>query len=88
MKSFEAKHYLLSVGLKEAAIESFENYPLSLPAIRSLNTALEFHPSVTFIVGENGSGKSTLLEALAVSQGFNPEGGTKKFQFFNKNLTL
>jgi predicted ATPase len=36
---------------------------------------------VTFFVGENGSGKSTLLEAIAVSMGFNAEGGTKNFRF-------
>jgi predicted ATPase len=36
---------------------------------------------VTFFVGENGSGKSTLLEAIAVSLGFNAEGGTKNFRF-------
>ena len=36
---------------------------------------------MTFFVGENGSGKSTLLEALAVSLGFNAEGGTKNFRF-------
>lgn len=39
--------------------------------------ALEFHPKVTFLVGENGSGKSTLLEALAVAWGFNAEGGNR-----------
>jgi len=32
-------------------------------------------------VGENGSGKSTLLEAIAVAWGFNPEGGTKNYNF-------
>ena len=48
--------------------------------MRSLET-LELHPKVTFLVGENGSGKSTLLEAIAVSLGFNPEGGTKNFRF-------
>lgn len=42
---------------------------------------LDLHPKVTFFVGENGSGKSTLLEAIAVSLGFNPEGGTKNFNF-------
>ncbi|WP_310794033.1 AAA family ATPase [Brenneria goodwinii] len=47
-------------------------------AIRSLET-LKFHPKITFFIGENGSGKSTLLESLAVSMGFNPEGGTKNF---------
>jgi len=30
---------------------------------------------------ENGSGKSTLLEAIAVSLGFNAEGGSKNFSF-------
>ncbi len=39
------------------------------------------HPKVTFFVGENGSGKSTLLEAIAVANGFNPEGGSKNFGF-------
>lgn len=42
---------------------------------------LDLHPAVTFLVGENGSGKSTLLEAIAVSLGFNPEGGTRNFRF-------
>ena len=42
---------------------------------------LDLHPRVTFIVGENGSGKSTLMEAIAVSFGFNAEGGTRNFGF-------
>jgi predicted ATPase len=46
---------------------------------------LKFHPKVTFLVGENGSGKSTLLEAIAVSFGFNPEGGTKNFTFSTRD---
>lgn len=57
--------------------------PFSLPVIRNLDI-LKFHPKVTFLVGENGSGKSTLLEAIAVSFGFNPEGGTKNFSFSNR----
>ena len=81
MKSYEAKHYLLSASLKESAQALNTQYPFNLAAIKSLNRPLEFHPAVTFIVGENGSGKSTLLEALAVSLGFNPEGGTKNFSF-------
>jgi predicted ATPase len=32
-------------------------------------------------VGENGTGKSTLLEAIAVAYGFNPEGGSKNYNF-------
>lgn len=42
---------------------------------------LEFNNPITFFVGENGSGKSTLLEAVAISYGFNPEGGTKNYNF-------
>lgn len=40
-----------------------------------------FEKPVTFFVGENGSGKSTLIEALAVSYGFNAEGGTLNYNF-------
>src|SRR5687768_4530105 len=36
---------------------------------------------MTYLNGENGSGKSTLLEAIAVSLGFNAEGGTRNFRF-------
>lgn len=55
-------------------------YPFNLPAVRSLHR-LEFHPNVTFLIGENGAGKSTLIEALAVAWGFNAEGGSKDHQF-------
>lgn len=80
MSTLEAEHYILAVKLKRDKVPSFEQYPFSLPVIRHLST-LELHPKVTFIIGENGSGKSTLLEAIAVSWGFNPEGGSKNFQF-------
>ena len=59
---------------------SFTHYPFSLPAVRHLDV-LDLHPRVTFLIGENGCGKSTLLEAIAVSWGFNPEGGSKNFRF-------
>lgn len=72
--------YISRIALQREKIESFDHYPFSLPAVRSLES-LELHPKVTFFVGENGSGKSTLLEAIAVSMGFNPEGGTKNFRF-------
>jgi predicted ATPase len=83
MKAFESNHYLLDMRLKRDKIESetsFDDFPFSLPVILHLDH-LNFHPSVTFIVGENGSGKSTLLEALAIAAGFNPEGGSKSFNF-------
>ena len=72
--------YISEIRLKREEVESFEHYPFSLAAVRPLER-LELHPAVTFFVGENGSGKSTLLEAVAVSYGFNAEGGSKNFSF-------
>ncbi|HTM07604.1 MAG TPA: AAA family ATPase [Verrucomicrobiae bacterium] len=73
-------HYVSRVRLRRDDVSSFDRYPFSLPAVRHLDV-LELHPKITFLIGENGSGKSTLLEAIAVSWGFNPEGGTKNFAF-------
>lgn len=72
--------YIRYVRLERKRICSFDQYPFCLPAIKNLES-LELHPKVTFIVGENGTGKSTILEAIAVAYGFNPEGGTKNFNF-------
>jgi len=72
--------YAIDVQLKRKEVPSFDSYPFSLSAVRHLDVLL-LHPRVTFFVGENGSGKSTLLEAIAVSCGFNAEGGTKNFRF-------
>lgn len=57
-----------------------ESYLRNIESIRGLDK-IEFHKAVTFFVGENGSGKSTLLEAMAVADGFNPEGGTRNYSF-------
>lgn len=83
MSGLDATHYLLDVSLKPDKISSFDQYPFHLPAVKHLGR-LVFHPAVTFIVGENGSGKSTLLEAIAVAWGFNPEGGTRNFNFHTR----
>ncbi|WP_457319779.1 AAA family ATPase [Roseateles sp. P5_E11] len=72
--------FILHLALQRDKVDSFDRYPFNLPAVRTLER-LEMHPKVTFLVGENGSGKSTLLEALAVSLGFNAEGGSKNFRF-------
>ncbi len=56
------------------------SYLLDIPAISGVRQIAFSHP-VTFFVGENGSGKSTLLEAIAVAYGFNPEGGTRNYNF-------
>ena len=68
--------FLSAVRLDRERVPSFEDYPFSMPAVRSLDR-LEFHPAVSFLVGENGAGKSTLLEALAIRLRFNPEGGSR-----------
>lgn len=75
-----SSQYISRIVLQRDKVESFEEYPFSLPSVRALDY-IEPHPKVTFFVGENGSGKSTLLEAIAISMGFNPEGGTKNFRF-------
>ena len=80
MSTIDAKHYLLQVRLLREKVPSFEAYPFCLPAVRHFDT-LTLHPAVTLIIGENGTGKSTLLEAIAVASGFNPEGGTRNFNF-------
>jgi predicted ATPase len=65
-------------------IEDPAQYPFSLPALCDFGS-LDFHPKVTFFVGENGSGKSTLIEAIAVAAGFNAEGGSKNFRFATRS---
>lgn len=58
-------------------------YLFNLPVVKNLMQGgeLKLTSPVTFLVGENGSGKSTLLEAIAVNYGFNPEGGSRNFNF-------
>ena len=89
MKAFEAKHYLLQAQLMWDRVSDRSIYPFALPAIAHFHE-IEFHPKVTYIIGENGSGKSTLIEALAVAWGFNAEGGSKNFNFgtFRSHSTL
>jgi predicted ATPase len=82
--SFELRPYLRGIELLRDQVDSFSVYPFSLPAVRHM-TELEFHPKVTYIVGENGTGKSTILEALAVAWGFNPEGGSRNFNFSTRS---
>jgi predicted ATPase len=72
--------FLVEVRLLRDKVRSWDEYPFTLPAVRYLES-IQFHPSVTFLVGENGTGKSTLLEGIAVVLGFNPEGGSRSFRF-------
>jgi predicted ATPase len=82
MRALDATHDLMDVALRRDKSPPMDAFPFCLPAVRGLrDEALVFHPKVTFLIGENGSGKSTLLEAIAVAWGFNPEGGTRNFNF-------
>jgi predicted ATPase len=75
-----AKPYLKEIQLKREKVADFDQFPFCVPAIKELDN-LQFHPDVTFFVGENGTGKSTLIEAIAVAMGLNPEGGNKNTGF-------
>jgi len=78
------KQYLISAKIKHAEISNYNDFPFSLDFIKNLSE-IEFHPNVTFIIGDNGIGKSTLLEAIALAYGLNPEGGSKSFNFSTKD---
>jgi predicted ATPase len=75
-----SEQFISEILLERDNINAWDDYPFSLNAVLHLKN-LALHPAVTFILGENGSGKSTLLEAIAVAWGFNPEGGSRSFQF-------
>jgi len=72
--------YLYSAAFRPGLELDHQAYPFNIPAVREMD-CIEFHPNVTFLVGENGAGKSTVLEAIALALGFGPEGGTKNVQF-------
>ncbi|WP_349729857.1 AAA family ATPase [Peribacillus frigoritolerans] len=82
MKLDYDSQYIRGIYLNRDRISSYDHFPLDLPVIKHLQE-VAFHPSVTYVIGENGMGKSTLLEGIAISYGFNPEGGTLNFNFSN-----
>lgn len=55
-------------------------YVRGIKALKGVDD-MYFTKPVTFFVGENGTGKSTLLEAIAIACGYNPEGGTRNYDF-------
>ncbi len=78
-KSLHKPPYILGLRINWDILPE-NSYIHDIPAIKSISE-LDFHKNITFFVGENGSGKSTLLEAMAVEFGYNPEGGTKNYNF-------
>lgn len=72
--------YIVSVELLKDKIENENEYPFNLPIVKMVDK-IELHPNVTFLTWDNGTGKSTLLEAIAIEYWFNPEGGSKNFNF-------
>jgi len=75
--------YLRWIELDKQRFPS-EKYPFDLDAVHLIHR-LEFHPNVTYLIGDNGVGKSTLMEAVAVAYGFNPEGGSRNFTFSTRS---
>lgn len=73
-------------GLRVDEEQDEKSYPFSIPAVRDIKDII-FSTPVTFLVGENGSGKSTIVETIAVTAGFNAEGGTKNYNFSTENTT-
>lgn len=78
-------NYLTGIKLKQMPAASSYLCHLSLVQYLHAIDHLEFLKPVTFLVGENGAGKSTLLEAIAVSMGFNAEGGSRDFSFSTRD---
>ncbi len=74
-------YYIKGINIKDGYPKN--RYPYNIPAVKHIdkNNGLTFDKPITFLVGENGTGKSTLIEAIAVSMGLNPEGGSKDTLF-------
>lgn len=75
--------FIQKVTIDWSKVEPY-SYLRKIPALQ-FGECLEFRKNITFFVGENGTGKSTLLEAIAVAERFNPEGGTKNYNFSTYN---
>lgn len=75
---------LNNLFIREASInwesEYLDSYLFEISSLHN-STKIIFNNNITFFSGENGTGKSTLLEAIAISYGLNPEGGSRDFNF-------
>jgi len=78
--------FVRDIRIDRQGLAASGSYVNDLPFIRHLEgDSIHLTSPVTFFVGENGSGKSTLIEAIAVSAGLNPEGGSKNFRFSTRS---
>lgn len=76
--------FIKRISLDSDKITNYNIYPFNIDVVKQFDE-IRFNKPVTFFVGENGVGKSTFIEALAVSVGLNPEGGSQNFNFSTKN---
>lgn len=76
-------NFIREVQVRQECL-SEDSYIRQIPALNGFSGLVLENP-LTFLVGENGSGKSTLLEGIAVAWGFNPEGGTRNFNFSTRD---
>lgn len=83
MATHSREPFIEYVDILRGRTELSRPYAADIPAIKNTDR-LALHPKATFFVGENGTGKSTLLEAIAIADGFNPEGGTRNFDFASR----
>ena len=84
MSTLESTHFVRHAKLIRERVPSMDVYPYAIPAVRAVES-IEFHPNVTFLVGENGSGKSTLIEGLAVAMRVSGEGGSRSLRVETHN---
>ncbi len=79
----DIKPYLKSIRIEQPQGADLKQFPFTIAAIKDIDQ-LDFHPDVTFFVGENGSGKSTILEAIATKIEISGLGGGKEIQFVSR----
>lgn len=71
MNFLENTHYLLNAKLLREKVPSFEHYPFNLDVVSNFDS-LEFHPKVTFIIGENGSHQLVEQESQFITATHSP----------------
>lgn len=82
--ALDSKLFITRITIDKDSIPDMTKYPFNIDIIKNFDS-IDLTKQVTFLVGENGIGKSTFIEALAVSLGLNPEGGTENFHFKTKD---